>query len=112
MTGLGILVDESLCFTLGQRSQCFPGYCTPAAGAMFKGGALRRAVPTIGFLSLFLLDLTLQWRLAHTHPCMSFLILCWLAISTVPQRVPFVEIRYQSICPGVSEEVSILPGLS
>lgn len=32
MAGLGNWVDESLCFTLGQRPQCFPGYCIPAAG--------------------------------------------------------------------------------
>ena len=82
MAGLGNLVDESLCFTFGQKSRCFIGYCTPAAGAMFKDGALRRATPTIGFLSLFLLDLTLQLRIAHTHPCMSFLILLRRSLDT------------------------------
>ena len=55
MAGLGNLVDESLFFTLGQRPQYFPGYCISR-----RGGALRRATPTIGFLSLFLIDRTLQ----------------------------------------------------
>ena len=59
MAGLGNLVDESLYFTLGQRPQCFPGY-NILHSCSRKGGASRRATPTIGFLSLFLLDRTLQ----------------------------------------------------